>query len=316
MSQGGFKSLICPPVFAKPSVLSAGSAARQVGQGGGHLHCFSRTSSSPPGRGFGPQPPLRLCLVGHILSPRREENISLAGFAESPKCACKACYPPSQGWQRERGYLPSPHHRNLLIWVTEASFWSSKSRSPPWLLSTHQLRLPASLPPQRKGFQQAKGYEMPRASFCGGAKTGAERWQNRLEKSTKQPVPSQALGRRRTASRATVRWGWLRQCPPWYAAAKPGTDEGRGEGDRREAEPEPHLCGMLQGRAGGPGERVNGRCYPEGPLPPQPRCHRSRGTRGTAWCRGTGRAAQPNVPRTEGCETRESSLRCSADTAP
>lgn len=43
------------------------------------------------------------------------------------------------------------------------------------------------------------------------------KWQqNHLEKSTKQPVPSQASGRQRTALRATVQWGGLRRSPSWY----------------------------------------------------------------------------------------------------
>lgn len=49
---------------------------------------------------------------------------------------CEAA-PPLPGLAEGKGI------RNLLIWVTEASFWSSKSRSPPWLGSTHQL-LPAA----------------------------------------------------------------------------------------------------------------------------------------------------------------------------
>lgn len=47
---------------------------------------------------------------------------------------CEAA-PPLPGLAEGKGI------RNLLIWVTEASFWSSKSRSPPWLGSTHQLLL-------------------------------------------------------------------------------------------------------------------------------------------------------------------------------
>lgn len=88
---------------------------------GGHLHCFSRTSSSPPAPGFGPQLPSPLCLAGRILSPRREGNISLVGLAGSPKRACEACYPPPRA---SRGKRATSHHHTAEI----SSFRSQRPR--------------------------------------------------------------------------------------------------------------------------------------------------------------------------------------------
>lgn len=85
------------------------------------MHCFSRTSSSPPAPGFGPQPPSPLCLAGRILSPRREGNISLVGLAESPKRACKAGYPPPGA---SRGKRATSHHHPTEI----SSFRSQRPR--------------------------------------------------------------------------------------------------------------------------------------------------------------------------------------------
>lgn len=147
-----------------------------------------------------------------------------------------------QGWQRERGSLPSPPSRNLLIGVTEASFWSSKSRSLPWLASTHQLHPLARLPPSCACFQQGKSWEMSRASSHGGARTRAE-----------------PLGKEQKAACAQPGFEEVKGCPMSHGSARMakamlflGRDQGKGEAI--QAEPEPHPCGMLQGRACSPGD--------------------------------------------------------------
>lgn len=251
MSQGGFKSLICPPVFAKPSVLAAGSAGLQLGRGDTCIVLLE----------------LPVLLLGEDLVHNLHGIFALPdvllllgerGRSVSLQSVCRASHP-LPGMAKGLSPTTTPQkglnlgHRGLILEL--------KSHSPPWLIFTHQLCLPVSLLPSQEGFQQRKVYGMGRAPFW-GTRTRAEP----LGKEHK--VPSQASGGR-----------WMVEAVPFSEHDHVTRDRG-GKGREGWAGGRAGTT-SLRSRARSLGEGVNVGCHPTG-------CHQSRGTGGTPWCQGAG----------------------------